>query len=247
MSYGIKIINPSNELVISSDGMGLYCIGKAVLQGSVVQASGTATADTPGRVSGYSVYRISHPGQIIVAIDLPLNKHVGIKSVTQPSTGVWEITCWCGSSPDAYAIDGTQVAIDVWAFGLPQSAGSTWGMNIYKADGSIAYDLTRSNPLFPRAYVVGNGAGGNVTIPSLTRPVIMGCPTSDPSSITLVSTNTWARLYQRGIWQRTSSTNIVDGVVTTQRFQFFSPEDMSTNDGGVYTAPAFILEGSTLP
>ena len=245
MSFGLKIVNPTNELVFSSEGKGLYCIGKATLQ-TLVQPSGSGTAASPGRVSGYSVYRISSAGQVIFAVDLPLNKRVGIKSVTQPSAGIWEITCWCGSGADADNIDTVQYELAVWAYGIPTSAGSTFGMNIYDANSNIAYDLTRTNPLFPRAFVEIL-TGSVVTIPSLTRAVAMGCSTKSALIVNSIGNNSWRYLGYHGLWQRTSSTSMSEVLACVQRYQFFSVEPSGQSDS--YSSPtrSFIIEGNLLP
>lgn len=246
MSFKLYVSNPNTgDLVVSSDAHGLYCVGKAALQGSVVQASGSATAGNPGRTWGYSTYRIAHAGPIIAAIDLPLNKRVGIISVTQPLAGTWDILCYCGDTADSYGFDTVQYAIDVWAFGTAQTALDSSIFRIWDSSGNLSHDFSRPNLLFPRAYVLSTGTG--VTIPSLTRPVALGTPTSNQSFDQSVGTNHWAALYTRQMWLRTSSTAMNESVVSKQRWEYNAVDPFGYADGDIYNTPCFILEGTTFP
>lgn len=252
MGYGIRITNPSSELVISSGAFGLYCIGKAVLQGSVGQESGNPTDPDPGGIWGTSIYRISHAGPIICAIDLPLDKRVGVVGINQPSAGVWDIEVYCGDTPDSYGIDTAHYAIDVWAYGLPQSAPAGWGAAIYDASHNCAYDLTQLL-LFPRAYVTGAApatgftTGAAATIPSLTRPVVIGHPVSMDVAEQLLGANHRAVYRRRGLWRRTSSTSLETQMVVQQRFEYFGPDSLFDSFEDRFDTPAFIIEGSGLP
>lgn len=246
MSYGLKITNPSGQLVLSSDAKGLYCIGRAALQGSVVQPSGTATSGYPGRTMGYSVYRISHGGPIIPAIDLPLNMRVSIVSVSQPSSGVWDITAYCGDTADSNGFD-VQYQVDVWAFGFPLSAPSGYGMLIRDAGGNIAYDLTRPHLLFPRAFVNFPSDNSGVTIPSLSRAVVIGAPCSYRRLQGHPGFNTWDLTQQRAAYMRTSATAASTKNVSERKFRVFGPEDPGWGDSELYDTPSFILEGSGFP
>jgi hypothetical protein len=243
MSYGLKIINPSSELVISSDAKGLYCVGKATLQGSVVQPSGTATT-LSGRDYGYSVYRISWSGPVLIAIDLPLNKRVAIISTTQVSSGVWEIVCSCGDTTDAYGFD-TQYAVDVWAYGFAPSTLSSYGLALYDTAGALSHDLTRPNLLYPRGYALGTT--GAVTIPSLTRPVAIGCPSSWQVLDLALSFRHWGYLSTFDGWKRTSSTSMTIATISKRRYEYNAIDSALWADGDTQNTPCFIIEGNTLP
>lgn len=246
MSYGITIRNPNQELVISSDAKGLFCIGRAVLQG-IVQASGDATTSFPGRTWGYSTYRIVHAGPIIAAIDLPIGKNVGIVSVTEVAASVWDIVCYCGDSPDAYQFDTVQYAVDVWAYGFAPTISGNWGMAIYDAGGNVAWDLSRSNPLFPRGFAVGSISDLPKQIPPLGRPVAMGAPSSDPAFDTPLGVNHWAAVFNRAVFMRADATTLHEVSVRKQRWEYFNDEPVGVAGGDVYPTPSFIIEGSILP
>lgn len=248
MTFILKVTNPSQELVLSSDAKGLYCIGKAVLQ-TLVQPTGTASGAIPGRVAGYSKYRISWPTPVVFAVDLPLNKRVGITNVTQPSVGVWEVTCYCGDTADSYGFDSNQYQLDVWAYGLPQTPMTGMVFQILNQyDGSVSYDLTRPNPLFPRAYANPAARGSGMTIPSLSRPVVLGCPTTTSAGDNFMSTNHYSFDSTRSMWRRTSTTTVVEETVWLQRYEYNATQPNGNGAGyEPHSSPCFIIEGATLP
>ena len=102
------------------------------------------------------------------------------------AAGQWQVICHCGSSRDAYQFDFVQLSLAVRAY-VFVSTLYDGGIRaaFYNANGALACDFSRPNPLFPRASGVANGAP--MTVQLLIRPVVMGCPTSDPSA----GTNRW--------------------------------------------------------
>lgn len=247
MSFILKLSNPANELVISNEAFGLNCIGRAVLQQLVQPTGGSPTAGAPGKQGGYSTYRINWPGPVLFAVDLPLNRRVGILSVTQPAPGVWEIQCYCGAGADSYGFDATQYALDVWAYGVPQSPATGMVFQIFKPDGTLAYDLTKPNPLFPRAFAVGPGRGAGITIPGLQRPVIIGCPTSYFRDDISVGSKRWALESSRSMWRRDSATTVREDVAMLQRYEYSATDPNGGSGNEVFDTPCFIIEGATLP
>jgi hypothetical protein len=247
MSYGLNIRNGSGLLVISSDASGLCCVGKGVLQGSVVQASGTATSSSPGRRAGYSVYRIYHPTEIIVAMDLPINTRVCILSITQPFAGAWDVTMHCGDAGDGYGMSGSQYQIDIWGFGFSPGVLGGYGMAIFKANGALSYDFSRNNCLFPRSFGISSGNSG-VSIASLARPVVLGNPSSRYGDSSFLSGNRYEYRTSRNGWKRVSATQVNEEPITTQNYQYFSTEPVDSGASFEYgLAPCFSIEGSTLP
>ena len=245
MTFKLRFRNPGQDLVISGDARGLTCIGRATFQG-VVQASGNATGPSPGRRWGYSTYRIAHDGPVIWALDMPLDSSIGIISSSEVSPGLWEVVCYCGSSLDAYQFDSVQSPLTVWAYGFA-SVLYNGGIRaaFYNANGTLAYDFSRPNPLFPLASGVANG--NVMTIPALTRPVVMGCPTSDPSYDPSAGPNRWRAEFYRGMWRRTSSTEIVEVMVAKQRWEYAATEPIGVDAGYISPTTYLILEGALLP
>ena len=247
MIFKMRFRNPGQDLVLSGDAKGLTCIGRAALQGSVVQPSGNATGVSPGRRWGYSTYRIAHDGPVIWAVDMPLNSSVGIISSAEVAPGIWEVVCYCGSSPDAYQFDAVQSTLAVWAFGFVSTLYDG-GIRaaFYNVDTSLAYDLSRPNPLFPVASGISDGTA-YMQIPALTRPVVMGCPTSDPSYDPSAGPNRWRAEFYRGMWRRTSSTEIVEVMVSKQRWEYAAIEPIGVATGSISPTTYLILEGMLLP
>ena len=243
----MRLRNGAQELTLSTDAVGLVCIGKMSLQGVVVQASGSATADNPGRMGGYSRYRISSSTPIIVAIDLPLGRHVGIISVIQVAAGVWEATCFCGNNPDINGIDANQYQIDVWAFAAATRYGTRGVLLRNLSTHQTAYDLSHPYPLFPRGSGVSTGPAQNIV--TVSRPVVMGVPADDFSSHGQgAGANSWVFTQLRGAWTRTAATTLTSGTIVTQRYQYNSTEPRDGSNGDIYSKCSyFILEGAQLP
>lgn len=246
MNYGLSIKNPENDLVISSDGMGLACIGKAVLYGSVVQPQGSATGPSPGKVSGYSVYRINHAGPVVWAIDMPLNKRVGIISSAEVSSGLWEVVCYCGDTLDEHQFDDVQYELSIWAFGVVTSPPNSLKAHIYNAAGELAYDLTQPNMLFPK--VVGLSVPTALNeIPVMGRAIVMGCPTSNPSYSTSQGTNRWASEFYRGVWERISATEMRESLASVQRWEYSATEPVDVTSGFISPTTYIFMDGVNLP
>jgi hypothetical protein len=118
-------------------------------------------------------------------------------------------------------------------------------MAVYDSSGSLAWDLTQTNPLFAKAYV--GGAPGTYTIPSLTRPVMVGGHFNNEQFDANQGGNTWWLQKYTGTVIRTSSTSMGTGKRIKQQWQYFNTEAQFGNDGDDYDLSAFIVEGSVLP
>lgn len=247
MNQGLRLRNEARELTISTDAQGLVCIGKMTAYGGVMQDIGSPTSDYPGKVAGYSKYRISFPTPILVAIDLPLGFRVSIISVVQVSPGVWEATCHCsGSDADAYGFS-TQYPIDCWAYAVSSRYGVQGMLLRNPATGAIAYDLSQPYPLFPRGS--GTHTGTTQAIVLLSRPVVLGVPLDDPSYHSrLTGQNQYKFQSLRGAWMRRDSATLDTMLVTTRYYQYFATEPRDGSDGDIYNnASYFLIEGALLP
>lgn len=245
MAYGIKMFNTSNELTISSDARTPFCVGRMVLQ-STQQPAGVARTNE-GRVSGFSVYRISNaPGPIMVAFDLPVGYCVGVSKIVNVGTNMWDAYIYCGSG--AGDSDGfqSQSPIDVWAYAFSSSLTDTRGIALYDKNGVLTTDLSRPFLLFPASYVAGGVPDEVTNIATLVRPVAMGNANIERLTreayvgVGGTSLNT----VKTGYWKRTGNTTVTIQLVPTYMF-------VSEGDGGFAlssdVSPMFLIEGSALP
>jgi hypothetical protein len=118
---------------------------------------------------------------------------------------------------------------------------------ILRSDGTLAYDLTKPNPLFPRAFVTAPGRGSGMTIPSLSRPVMIGCPTSFFSDSVSLSTNHWAFVSSRSMWKRDTTTTVKEEIAMLQRYEYSAIDPVGGAGDEIFDTPGFIIEGATLP
>lgn len=246
MSYGLKIMNPGNELVLSSDAKGLYCVGKGVLQGAVGQPSGNATGTYASRRTwGTSTYRVYSDGPIVAAIDVPVNTAVSVVRVMRPFAGAWDITCHAGVNPDVDQFY-QQVQIDVWGFGFVASVGG-YGGAIYTKDGALAYDLSNPYPLLLRGYI--STLTNQSAIPALVRPVVLGFPFGNQIQETRLATNRYGVYQSRQSWGRSSANPLSIGLsqYAVEKYQYTAIASQNLDTGGTDPAAAFILEGADLP
>ncbi|STR27543.1 Uncharacterised protein [Janthinobacterium lividum] len=153
--YGLQIFNVDGELTISSEAKLLHYLGKPEFM-YTVQASGNAEdTKSNARKSGYSKYRFYNQNQFFVAVDLVIQKSVGVVSIDLVSPGVWDITVYCGSSGDGYGFDNVQHYVDIWAFGFVGLISENWSLSLYDREGKLTADFSRMHPLWPRAVVNG--------------------------------------------------------------------------------------------
>lgn len=244
MPFGLRIRNPSGELVIADDAQGLVCVHKATPV-ATVQPTGVATNPFPGRVMGYSTLTSNHNGPILCAVDLPLGRRVGIVAVTG-SAGAWSITAYSGATPDAYGFD-VQAPLDVWVYGFPPGPEHGWGLAL--RDGSVLrHDLSLPNPLYPRANVTipVPAPGLGVPIPALTRPVAVGCASGERIITTALGANHHADTFFRQFLNRTGA-NLTVTQGTDSRYEYLGPEPSGNDRDDFFSTVAFIVEGALLP
>lgn len=243
----LRISNQNSELVLSDQGKGLFCLGRAQLQ-TTVQVSGGATSQSPGRQSGYSVYRVWCDQPVLFAIELHNNLNIGILSVTQVTSGVWDAMIYCGGGGvDGYGFDNTQYEPNVWAYTFPTDLTYPNMGYIKAADGNVSYDFSKPNLLFPIHRGVCDSPGQNLYIPSIERPVIIGTPTrflfGDNST---GSVNRWAFNHTRYMWHRTDN-RLTEAPTTRQRYEYSSDTPISLSGSAESPTPFFIIDGALLP
>ena len=177
MAFGIKITNPSGELVLSSDTYFPVYLGRATFV-STTQPSGVGSASTGTGTGGHSTLTFSYAGQIVPVLVLPSGFRGAIYACTQVGS-TWTISA---SYTDGSTVTDLtspaasmyiQSAPTVFVFGFPLSLGGAYGMAIYNAAGALVGDLTRQ-PLVIRQRVFIPAAVNTASVPALTLPGIVG-------------------------------------------------------------------------
>jgi len=165
MAYGLQIVNPSGELVLSSETYFPVYLGKATLSGSVVAPTTT--------LGGYSLYTFTYSGQILPVLKLDSTKRGTIISYSQAGS-TWTIkVSFRDTSTNAQGFF-TQYLAEVFVFGFPTSLGGTWGGAIYDASGNLVGDLTRA-PMLVASRVSWATSGATATYSeSITVPGVLG-------------------------------------------------------------------------
>lgn len=249
MAYGLQIINPgTNELVISSQGKGVYCLGKGVLT-SLVQPSGNPADPSPGFSCGYGIYHFTGlpPFFILGARVGPGYKTAILEWRTIDSAaGIYDIVAYHGRTPGANNIDTVQDANEIWAFAPIPGGGrqSQWGLALYDSSGALSYDFTRPYLLSAVQYIPGAGLTG---IPALSKPVMLGMAGSAETLDSGVSFNRWAFTAVRGCWRMPSSTQIQGDQLVAQRYEYTATEPRGLDSGSDANQAGFLIEGAFLP
>ena len=220
MAFGLSTSNNSNELTLSSDGLLFGYIGRATFQSLV--ANETTTADA---FSGYSIYTITWPTDIVVAIGLDVGAgRVAFRSQTQ-SGSTWTITVYrTGNTLDGLGFYD-QAAANVYVWGLPTTV-SGFGMAIYNAAGVLTGDLTR-RPLVAAARIAMPSTVTSIPMPAVSVPAMIGDAGRSQNQSVRPGASFWINRRRHGAWQWDTSPVPPQLVRTT--FQ----REYSQEDGGI--------------
>lgn len=176
---GLRFLNPSGGLVMSSDGIGQAYIGQPTLD---------STVPSDAFALGWYVHTIDSDFPPIVLCEIPPDTYVALKSLTNLGGGTWEIQTWsCTTTLDANDFN-TLTAPTLHAFARVTARAEDWGGQMWDALGDLAWDLTRpqlwlrGSALFP-----ASGTGQLVqAVPEIDAPAIFG----KPSGRRILSTGT---------------------------------------------------------
>lgn len=153
MSFGIEIYNPgSGKLIVSESYSAYHFMGNATLQSGRQWRINTGVT-----------------GRKPIAFVVSGTAYATVEAIFESSTGVWDIYVKASNQASVTRVLVFQT--------LPSMASAEpWGIQVRRADESIAFDSTRG-PLYIRAVhdLSGfyNSFGlGTLTIPSLTTPAI---------------------------------------------------------------------------
>lgn len=241
MTHGFEFYNPAGDLVIHSNSKSTQCIGRTTFV-STTQPYAVGT----GRRSGYSTHTFATNSPVLWAIELPVGYRVGIVR-SGYSGGVYTLEVYCGANPDANGFD-TQYPVHVWAFSTDLGAPSSYGLQMFAANGQMTHDFAKPNISFP---LNSSYSGNPVTLNSaVANPVVIGnSPYYDVSYTYRLpgeSTSGYVKKDTKNFLLRSSNGNVGYSSGTIFR--------SGTNKGGkppdsAFTSPSpfIIVEGSLLP
>lgn len=166
MSYGFQVENPSGGLVLSADGFGMNYIGKA----SFVQNEDAPELNglyAGGTYTQFKRYRINSSSPLVFPfLELSSANVCGVAKVEQ-GAGYWDFVIFNQNSSNVCQ------AINIYCFGRPTTR-SSWGMNLFNADGTLAWDIGSQRLLMFQGVVDFGLNQTSATIPSLTKPAVLG-------------------------------------------------------------------------
>lgn len=211
MAYGAQFINGSNELTLSSDAYLFGYLGKATFV-STTSWSGDAISSQ----AGFSTWTFNSAGPIVCAIGLKASGQTGavIDRVSQ-SGSTWTIivrdlnVSSSGPSGGDTTYYNQRTDSDIYVFGLPSSLPA-WGMALYNASGALVADLSR-RPLSPLARIVmGSATVTSQTIPTPTKPAIVGYPKFTRNVVTggHGGFTPWLSVGNMGVWSWNGSNGL---------------------------------------
>lgn len=212
MGYGLQCFNPtSGELTLSADAYLFGYLGKATFV-STTNWSG----DSLDSQCGYSVYTFTSAGPIVCAVGLKASGQEGVAIIGMTQSGsTWNITVLdlalttsgpSGGDTDYY---DQRTSSDIYVFGIPTSV-PPFGAAFYNASGDLVADLSRV-PLAPLVRVAMSSSSVTTqTIPSVTKPAIVGYPAYKRNVVSggHGGTTPFLAVGYTGVWQWNGSTGI---------------------------------------
>lgn len=222
--YGMTVVNGSNELTISSEGITYGYIGKATLS-STAQASGNTTVKNKGS----SFYTINWAGDIVVALPVKTNGVTALLNVSQ-SGSTWTIQVFKGNgSYDAQGFD-VQEATDVYVFGAPVTV-TGYGMALYNSAGVLSADFTRRPMLYKGRFNIAANTTSYIPLVTMSSVAIVGMPFDR----NITNSNSPAPKYTNRLQSRGWQLNVTNGNLERNIYQ-----DLWTIDDGPNAAVDFI-------
>lgn len=161
MSHGLRIHNLSGGLVFDCGAAGYSYRGQATLQQP-------AYKDTEAWLRPYIFQWMAPDGlhRPIAAVQLPPGMAAAVMYVELAGGTTWNIAVHSVSVPTADAVKDITFVQPVVEMFYPGAQAESHGLRLYRADGSVSYDVART-PLFVkeavyfpgRTYVVNSGSG----------------------------------------------------------------------------------------
>lgn len=156
MSYGFRVENPSGTLVVDDNSIGFNYLGRPTLVAlgsrapdglypSVFEVVMPDAAAVPLVAIGVAVDRVSYLAGIA-------------KSDTDPTGRTWFIYAVAVNYFDAGSVP-VSVVPDLYVFAPAYSVGASWGLQIFRANGAIAWDFSMRQFWIKQAIQYGSYAG----------------------------------------------------------------------------------------
>lgn len=167
MSYGLRITNPSGELVISSDAKLLSYLGKATR---------TSTAQATSSLGGSSTYTFTYAGLIVPALKLSTTQRGTVFSMSQAgSTWTIKVSWWTTTAPlDANGFRTQNTNAEVFVYGFPLTRAADYGMLLFDSGGNLAADLTRRPLIVKERRSFSAGVNSVALAGAATMPALLG-------------------------------------------------------------------------
>lgn len=156
MSHGFLALNNNNQVLISSETRNLHLVSKL---------TSPSVSDSSSAYGGFVQldYTVSCPVPPVPFFTMPTNDYYGIAGITETSSGNWRIRIIRSGTSSTYP--------EVYVFADPRAVSSadTFGMQVFRDDGTAAFDSRRnplaitggtsvSHPSNPRSSIPGLGA-----------------------------------------------------------------------------------------
>ena len=136
MSYGFLAVNNNNQVLVSSDTRNLHLIAKLTSPAETLLTSANYGGMRKWR------YRVNSAVTPMPFFSMPTTDFYGISRIVETSSGsgIWDIEVIRSGTSDTVP--------EVYVFADPRAASSadTYGMVIYRDDGTPAFD-SRLRPL----------------------------------------------------------------------------------------------------
>ena len=134
MSFGFLAVNNNNQVLVSSDTRNLHLIAKLTSPAETIY-----TSQNYGGMRKWR-YRVNSAVTPMPFFTMPTADYYGITRILQVATNVWDIEVIRSGTGDSVP--------EVYVFADPRAVSSadTYGMVIYRDDGSPAFD-SRLRPL----------------------------------------------------------------------------------------------------
>lgn len=157
MSFGFLAVNGNNQVLVSSDTRNFHLIAKFSSPDSVSKSSSA--------YGGFQelTYNVQCTVTPVPFFTMPTNDYYGIAGIKNTTGNTWEIRLIRSGNSTTYP--------EVYVFADPRgwdAYGETFGMQVYRDDGTKAFDSRRSPLAITGGTAVVHTANPRTSIPGLS-------------------------------------------------------------------------------